>query len=90
MSLQDGQNNELSAEEKDFQRAIAESMQTHEAHQNPEKRSLESDRAPQLANPERDPDMPAGMRNVGSSCWFNCVLQVVKFKVSQLEGSCFR
>ena len=82
MSLQEnGQNQsqEMSAEEKDLQRALAESMATHEAHQNPKKRSLEkSERPPQLANPQRtaDSDVPAGMRNVGSSCWFNCVLQV--------------
>lgn len=81
MSLQENgpnQQNEMSAEEKDLQRALAESMASHEAHQNPKKRSLERpERPPQLANPPKvDEDVPAGMRNVGSSCWFNCVLQV--------------
>ncbi|CBY16142.1 unnamed protein product, partial [Oikopleura dioica] len=82
MSLQENgpnQQNEMSAEEKDLQRALAESMASHEAHQNPKKRSLERpERPPQLANPPKvDEDVPAGMRNVGSSCWFNCVLQVM-------------
>ena len=76
MSLQTGQiKTSKEQEEEDLRRALEASMMepTNDVPRNNDPIVIQDDN--QLANPPRHFPHPAGLKNVGSSCWYNAVVQ---------------
>ena len=44
-------------------------------NQKDERIVIEDDSPPRMPNPARHKTIPVGMKNVGSSCWYNTVAQ---------------
>jgi len=76
MSLQSQIKSNKEQEDEDLKRAIEASMlmePTTDTPRNNDPIVIQDDN--QLTNPPRHIALPAGLKNVGSSCWYNAVVQ---------------
>ena len=67
---------QVSKEEQDISRVLEQSLQEHKSGEKRKRTDLWFVDPLNPHDRERDGTWPVGMKNVGNTCWFSCVIQV--------------